>query len=198
MEPAPPDSLERLIGRLNEGDAAALERLLHVYEPYLRIAVRRRLGARLRAKVESRDIVQSAMADVVAGFRRGGLRFAGGPQWLGYLRRIAARRLADHYQKHRRGLERERPLGDTSAEAHPAAGEPRPSEVAQGREFWERLMRACPPGHREVVRLRMHGTPLAEIAARTGLHAGSVRRILYDLARRMDVPPREGGPAGPG
>jgi RNA polymerase sigma-70 factor (ECF subfamily) len=185
-----PDSLERLIGRLNAGDAAALDRLLDAYEPYLRLAVRRRLGARLRAKVESRDIVQSALADVVAGFRRGGLHFDGRAQWLAYLRRIAARRLADHHRKHRRGLEHERPLGDTSAEAPPAVGAPRPSEVAQGREFWERLMHACPPAHREVLRLRRLGTPLAEVAARTGLHPGSVRRILYDLARRLDLPPR--------
>ena len=28
---------------------------------------------------------------------------------------------------------------------------------------------------------------LSEISARTGLHEGSIRRILYDLARRMAV-----------
>ena len=64
---------------------------------------------------------------------------------------------------------------------------PRPSEVAQGREFWERLMEGCPPHHREIVRLRRAGLKLAEIAEKTGLHEGSIRRILYDLARRHSV-----------
>jgi hypothetical protein len=33
----------------------------------------------------------------------------------------------------------------------------------------------------------MNGFRMGEIAARTGLHEGSVRRILYDLARRMSI-----------
>jgi RNA polymerase sigma-70 factor (ECF subfamily) len=189
-EPLSDASVERWIARLNAGDPAALERLMTLYEPYVRILVRRRLGARLRSKVESRDIAQSVMADAVLGFRRGGLRFEGRAQLLGYFRRIALRRLADRYQKHRRSLEHEQPLGDSLVRDHPADAQPRPSEVAQGREFWERLMRSCPPTHRDIVRLRMSGTPLAEIARQTGLHEGSVRRILYDLARRMAIAPR--------
>jgi RNA polymerase sigma-70 factor (ECF subfamily) len=49
----------------------------------------------------------------------------------------------------------------------------------------------CPEPHREVVRLRAKGYRMAEIADRTGLHEGSVRRILYDLARRMNLSRRE-------
>jgi RNA polymerase sigma-70 factor (ECF subfamily) len=36
-----------------------------------------------------------------------------------------------------------------------------------------------------VLVLRREGLPLAEIAARTGLHEGSVRRILRRLAREL-------------
>jgi RNA polymerase sigma-70 factor (ECF subfamily) len=43
----------------------------------------------------------------------------------------------------------------------------------------------CPPAHRELLRLKRQGYALAEIASRTGLHEGSVRRILYELARRL-------------
>jgi hypothetical protein len=31
------------------------------------------------------------------------------------------------------------------------------------------------------------GYSLAEISAATGFHEGSIRRILYDLARRLDA-----------
>lgn len=181
------DSLDHWIGRLNAGDEEAIGRLFHACEPYLRIAVRRRLSARLRSKVDSGDIVQSVFADAVEGFRKGGLHFGNRAQLFGYLRRIAARRLADRYQKHRHGLAHEQPLADALPQTLADSATPRPSEVAQGREFWELVLRSCPPAHQEIVRLRMSGLRLAEVAARTGLHEGSVRRILYDLARRLSI-----------
>ena len=48
-------------------------------------------------------------------------------------------------------------------------------------------MRRGQPGRyaRILLRLRREGVPLAEIAARTGLHPGSIRRILRELARKM-------------
>lgn len=181
------ESLDHWIGRLNEGDVSAVEPVFRAYEPYLRIAVRRRLGQRLRSKVDSGDIVQSVFADVLRGVRDGGWHFAGRPQLLAFLHTIARRRLADRYQKDRQALERERPLDATPPGNLREATQPRPSQEAQGREFLEGVLRACPPAHHEVIRLRMNGFRMAEIASRTGLHEGSVRRILYDLARRLSI-----------
>jgi RNA polymerase sigma factor (sigma-70 family) len=181
------DSLDVWIERLNRGDDEAVERVFLAYEPYLRIVVRRRLGRRLRTKIDSKDIVQSVFADVLGGVRRGGWKIGGRPQLLALLRRIAWCRIADRCQKHRQDLSREQSLGEMTPNSLPQSALPRPSEVAQGREFWERLLEACAPGHEEIVRLRMNGVRLGEIAARTGLHEGSVRRILYDLARRLSI-----------
>ena len=47
------------------------------------------------------------------------------------------------------------------------------------------MLALCPPAHRNLLLLRREGVPLAEIAARTGLHPGSIRRILRDLARKI-------------
>jgi RNA polymerase sigma factor (sigma-70 family) len=179
-------SLDVWIERLNDGDVEALERVFLAYEPYLRIAVRRRLSQKLRAKVDSGDIVQSVFADVLRGVKGGGWRFSGRSQLHALLRRIARRRLADRYQKHRQAMDKEQPLID-DAPLGLLSDDPRPSEVAQGREAWDRVLQACPVAHREVVRLRMKGYRMAEIAERTGLHEGSVRRILYDLARRLSI-----------
>jgi RNA polymerase sigma factor (sigma-70 family) len=191
------ESLDQWIGRLNEGDVAAVERVFLAYEPYLRIAIRRRLSPRLRSKVDSRDIVQSVFADLVRGVRDGGWHFAGRAQLEALLRRIAWRRLADRYQEHGRALERERSLDDTPSQSLTDAVQARPSQEAQGREFWEGVLRACPPAHHEVVRLRMHGHRIAEIAARTSMHEGSVRRILYELARRLSIERRPAMTDGP-
>jgi RNA polymerase sigma-70 factor (ECF subfamily) len=51
--------------------------------------------------------------------------------------------------------------------------------------LWERLLALCPPEHHEVLRLRRAGLTLEEVAERTGLHEGSVRRILRRLARHI-------------
>jgi len=185
------DSLDHWIGRLNNGDIEAVDRIFRAYEPYLRIAVRRRLSPRLRSKVDSGDIVQSVFADVLRGIGDGRWRFAGRAQLLAFLRRLAYRRLADRYQKHGPSLEREEPLAETLSQGFPDRTQPRPSQVVQGRELWERILRACSPAHREVVRLRMNGFRMAEIASRTRMHEASVRRILYELARRLSIVRRE-------
>jgi DNA-directed RNA polymerase specialized sigma24 family protein len=47
------------------------------------------------------------------------------------------------------------------------------------------LLTACPPEHRELLKMKGEGAPLATIARRTGLHVDSIRRILRQLARQV-------------
>jgi RNA polymerase sigma factor (sigma-70 family) len=184
------DPLDELIDRLSEGDATAAERAFLAYEPYLRMAVRRRLSGPLRAKFDSMDIVQSVWADLLSGFRDAGWRFTNGIQLRAFLVKAARNRLIDRRRQHHRALERERPLSATALEEIPQADQPRPSEIAQGNELWKQMLEQCPPAHREILILKRQGMTLAEIAARTGLHEGSVRRLLYDLAKRLAIPRR--------
>lgn len=190
------DEPDSWLERLNNGDLAAVEQLFLRYEPYVRITVRRRLGAQLRTKLDSADIVQSVFADVVGGLRKSGWRFRGKPELRAFLRRIACRRIADRYEEHRHALGREQPIVETRPLSLPTSTAPRPSQIAQGREFAERVFEACAPGHEEIVRLRMSGLRIREIAERTGLHEGSIRRILYDLARRLSIEERRGTGSG--
>jgi RNA polymerase sigma-70 factor (ECF subfamily) len=185
------EHLDALIERLNRGDFDAAERVLAAYEPHLRTAVSRQLHGALRTKLDSMDIVQAVWADVLAGFRDANWHFADRDQLRAFLMTLARHRLIDHRRHYRRALESERPLGEFTPGDLPASTQPRPSEVAQGRELWERMLDQCPPAHRELLRLKREGIPLAEIAARTGLHEGSVRRILYNIARRLARAPRQ-------
>jgi RNA polymerase sigma factor (sigma-70 family) len=191
------ESLDHWIERLNDGDVDAVAPVFRAYEPYLRIAIRRRLNARLRPKVDSVDVVQSVFADLIQGVRDGGWHFSGRPQLEAFLRRIAWRRLADRYQKHGRAMDREQSLEDTPSRALGDTAQSRPSQEAEGREFWEGILSACPPAHHEVVRLRAQGHRMTEIAAKTDLHEGSVRRILYELARRLSIVRRPGAANDP-
>ena len=190
------DQLDALIERLNQGDHVAAERLLKAYEPQIRMVVSRQLSGPLRAKLDSMDIVQAVWADVLAGFRDAGWHFADRRQLKAFLLTLARHRLIDRRRHYRRALERERPLGEFTTGDLPASPQPRPSEVAQGRELWEQILEQCPPAHRDLLRMRREGLPLSEIAARVGLHEGSVRRILYNVARRVTRPPDDEAEAG--
>jgi RNA polymerase sigma factor (sigma-70 family) len=184
------DPLDELIDRLNKGDVSAAERAFVVYEPYLRMAVRRRLNGPLRTKFDSMDIVQSVWADVVSGLAGAGWRFADQAHLRAFLVKMACNRLVDRRRQHHRAIERERSLGSIGPEKAPKTRDPRPSEIAEGHELWKLLIDECPPAHREILILKRQGLLLSEIAARTGLHEGSIRRILYDLARRLALPRR--------
>jgi RNA polymerase sigma-70 factor (ECF subfamily) len=178
-------SLDTLLEKLANGESEAAARVFREYEPFLRSMVRRKLTPMLRAKFDSMDIVQSAWADLLRGYREEGLRFTDQAHLRAFLARVTYNHFATHCRQHRTELERERPLREDEAAAEPVSGQPRPSQVAQANEMWSMLMGLCPPAHREVLELKGQGVPLAEIAERTGLHESSVRRILYELAKRL-------------
>jgi DNA-directed RNA polymerase specialized sigma24 family protein len=69
----------------------------------------------------------------------------------------------------------------------PHAREARPSETAQADELWQQMLALCPPVHHRILKLKRQGLTLVEIAERTGLHEGSIRRILRQLARQMAI-----------
>jgi RNA polymerase sigma-70 factor (ECF subfamily) len=193
-----------LFERLNSGDPAAIERIVSAYEPHLRMVVRRQIPPKLRAKFDSVDVVQSVWASILKSIHEENLQFTDESHLRAFLIRLALFRFIDLCRQHRMALGRERPLAELDAEARRTPACDRPSELIKASELMDRLMDLCAPSHRELVRLRAMGLPLAEIAARTGYHEGSIRRIFYDLARRLDAldeAQREGpepASAGPG
>jgi RNA polymerase sigma-70 factor (ECF subfamily) len=172
--------------KLTSGDAAAAERVFRAYGPYLRMVVRRQLSPPLRAKFDSLDVVQSVWVHMLRGFREAGWRFADAAHLRAFLVQLTRHRFIDRLRHHRRAIEREQPLAGGGCEDELPADGPRPDEFLQADELWEQLLELCPPAHREVLRLKRDGALTAEVAARTGLHEGSVRRILHTLARRLD------------
>jgi RNA polymerase sigma-70 factor (ECF subfamily) len=105
-----------------------------------------------------------------------------------FLVRVTRNCLIDRLRHYRTALEREQELAAAEATDALAANQPRPSEVARANELWENLLAVCPPEHHELLRLKQQGLPLAVIASRTGLHEGSVRRIIRKLARNLALP----------
>jgi len=93
-------------------------------------------------------------------------------------------RFIDRLRKHRQSLRREITLPQRH-DALPADRCPRVSENFYANELWHQMVEVCPVEHYELLALKRQGASIAEIAERTNLHEGSVRRILYDVARRV-------------
>jgi RNA polymerase sigma-70 factor (ECF subfamily) len=192
------DPTDDLLEQLGRGEVEALGELFAAYAPYLRAVVRRQLSDRLRAKFDSADVVQSVWVQVLQQLGKDGLKVADENHLRALLATVARRRLITRARKHDRGADQ--PPGDewtVVADPHPA----RPSQVAQAADLWDRMLDLLPPEHHEILHLKREGLPLADIAARTGLHEGSVRRILRKLSRELalrDVPLPETADAEPG
>lgn len=177
------NTLENLLEQLCSGDATAAERVFLAYEPYLRLVVRRMLPASLRPKFDSVDVVQSIWADVLVGFREAGWRFTDADHLKAFLVKVTRNRFFERMRQQQRPLSlEERPDDLDRAQV---SDSPEPPASAQADELWQRMVALCPPQHLPLLELKRRGHTLAEIAAATGLHVSSVRRILYDLARRL-------------
>jgi RNA polymerase sigma-70 factor (ECF subfamily) len=181
-------AVEALLVKMRAGDLPAAEQLLLAHEPQLRAIVRRHLSRRLRAKFDSADVVQSVWVRVLRDFRTNGCHIASPEHLRNFLVQVTRNSLTDRLRHYRPALACEQPLTPAAA-AGPADGrQPRPSDVVTADETWDRLLAVCPPEHHELLRLKRQRLPLADIAARTGLHEGSIRRIIRQLARKLACP----------
>lgn len=174
-------TLDDLVERLRDGDVAAGEQLIRAYEPYLRMIVRRRISAALRPKFDSIDIVQSIWADVFQRFGDGEWDFADANKLRAFLATVARNRFIDRSRHHLRGDKYINSYDNEFLDELPIAATNEIPVV----DLWDRLLAVCPPGHRELLELKREGFSLEEIANKTGLHKSSVRRIIYELARRL-------------
>jgi RNA polymerase sigma-70 factor (ECF subfamily) len=173
--------IEDILARVGRGDITVAEQLHAAYAAYVRAIVRRRLSAQLRARFDSADVAQSIWVQVVRRIEAG-WRVNTEPELRAMLAVIARRRMATRARTPVRPAEQ---IGGTAIATVPAKHQPSPSQIARATDLWDRMLRLCPPEHREILRLRRDGLPLAEVAARTGLHEGSVRRILRQLFREL-------------
>jgi RNA polymerase sigma-70 factor (ECF subfamily) len=179
------DPLDALLEQLCQGDAEAAEHVFLAYEPYLRMVVRRMLPASLHSKFDSVDVVQSVWADLLQGFRDSGWRFRDTAHLRAFLIKVTKNRFLNKIREHGAAGRHEQALEESELAGLTPTRDPSPSAEAQAAELWEQLLALCPPQHRELLRLKRDGHSLDEIAASSGLHPSSVRRILYDLARQF-------------
>ena len=176
------------------GDRAALDELVQRHLPWIRDYVRRRLGARIREKHESMDLVQDAVLDVL----RYGPRFEVSDEdaFRGLLARIVENNIKDRrkwFERACRDQQRERSRFSDSVLAldPPRASVTNPAKrVAENeRVEWVRLaLELLDPGDRELILWReFDELSFREIAERLGCNENAARMRFQRALPRLAV-----------
>ena len=178
--------LESLIRRAADGDANAANELARRYAPGVRAAIRPRLGPELRNRVDTEDILQSTLTASLEDVAR--LDFRGEKAFVGWLCRVAERRIVDAARRHRaarRDVRREQPLATGDDVIGRGTS---PSQAAVRGERARSLREAVaqlPEEERHVVELHsFEGLGFKEVAARLGLKDKERARYLFRRALR--------------
>lgn len=185
--PTPPTeaaSIE-LLQELRDGNDGAFEQLYRRHRDELLLAVRSGMGARLRAAMQSEDVLQSVAMEAFRVLRDDSRPPPQG--FLPLLRHMVRHRLIDRA----RALGRQKRAGETALSDTLAAGlgaEVQPSYSDPRYEHLERALQKLPPDMREVIRWRrFDGLPSADIAMRTGRTDAAVRKLLSRAMARLTL-----------
>lgn len=188
-------STHALLLRFHDGDNAALNELYGRYVGRVLAIVRARLGAELRQRVESWDIVQDAMLASLRGIGTFDYTSEGAfLKWLGQIVENRIRDQLDHHRAARRDHRLEKPLeiprspgSAAPLEIPEKTGFPTPSQVLQHSEDLLRLERAMdrlPVETRElIIAVQLEERTYQEIADDTGKTPDAVR---MQVKRAMD------------
>lgn len=169
-----------LIQQAQRGDDDAADALVELYRERIELYVRRRLGPKLRARVEVDDVADEAF---LRAFRSiGRFSWQGEESFLKWVCRIAECLMRDLARRH--ALVREHPfLRD------PPVVDPSPSTSLRREERFDRLQtsfESLSPEHREVVTLVcLQGLRVREAADRIGKTPGAIRNLLLRALRKL-------------
>ena len=190
MTQAASDNTQRLVVRARDGDASAMEHLCSVYGERVRRIIRLRMGAELRSKLESTDIVQDTLLSALRDLES--FNYSNEGDFLRWLSAIAENQIRgnlDRLHAAKRDIRKEVPLEQRSTNAtsqsrqslRPAAYTT-PSLILTRREDMDKLERAMDqlkPEYRRIIMLaRIEGLQHKNIASDMGKSPEAVGMML--------------------
>jgi RNA polymerase sigma-70 factor (ECF subfamily) len=182
--------IRSFLERIQAGDQDAARELLTLYEPEVRLVVRRQLPRLLRSRFDSLDFLQSVWGSFFRRVRDGTTAFEDSRHLVAFLARAAKNKVIDEYRRaasQKQDMHREEPLWNE--QGHPRdlqAGGDTPSQIAQAAEVLGRLRALVPEERRVVLELKAEGMSSRDIAVRLGVSERTVQRLIEDLRRRAE------------
>lgn len=193
QEPVAPSD-RSLLARVRNGSEVAAATLYTRYAQRLLALAKAKCGTDLAARVDAEDIVQSVFGSFFRGASQGFYDAPSGEEIWGLLLVIALNKLRAKGAHHRAAKRDVRRTVSTTTEAGDL--DPPANDEAAGallRMVIGEVLEKLPEGHREVVRLRIEGFEVTEIAARAGRSMRTTERILQEFRARMASEFGEGG-----
>lgn len=182
--PEDQDTLD-MVARVKVGDRSAGDEFYRRYRDELLLTIRAGMGPRLRAAMDSEDLLQSVALEALEQLQKFEPR---GPGTLrAFLNRVVRSKLVDRA----RGLAARKRSGavpltdeleaDVSGKTEVRYSDPR-------YEALEQALLALPADLREVIRMRrFDGMPSKDIASRTGRSDASVRKLYSRAMARLSM-----------
>lgn len=177
--PLAPSSTD-LLRRAKQGSDAALNLLYEQCAGRLLAYIRLRLGRELRAKMESRDVLQATLLKSLTHLHE--LKGEKRESLMAWLARIAEHEIrdrADYHQRQRRDAAREVAIDDESPLAVAARSALSQVILDERARALEAAMDTLSPAHREVILLRkFEELSFPEIARRLGKSEDACRMLF--------------------
>ena len=188
-EPAETESI-KLVAQWRAGDEQAAAQLFHRYALRLITLAHGRLSAKLAARVDPEDVVQSAYRSFFVGARNGRYTLEGsGDLWrlLVAITLHKVRRQVEVHTADKRSINREQRLEDglLGIPASLLAREPSAAEAVTLAETLENVLGRLTPTERCVIELRLQGYSLAEIVAETQRSRATVQPVLDRVKQQL-------------
>lgn len=187
--PTVKSDFETLMRAAEGGSEVAISRLVHLYEPEVRIVARVTLGRALRPYLDTMDVVQTVHRSLLAGLR-GGRFDIGSPEKLVALAlTIMRRKVARQWRRMQRQQRLSRSSSDPSSLLDYfislSSREPNPAEEAARREQAQKLFAWLTEPQKKLIRLRFEGCSTAEAARHMAINADVARVQLNRLRHRL-------------
>ncbi|MEM7167729.1 MAG: RNA polymerase sigma factor [Planctomycetota bacterium] len=181
----PVDVTAEIVARIQDGDQAAWNDLYARYHDQLLLAVRCRLGAKLRAHLQSEDVLQSVLLEALDELPRFESRGKGSLRhFLNVLITNKIRDRADTYnaQKRRGGVA----LTDSILAAVPGFDGNVAYRDAESYEELERCLEQLPENMRQIIVLRrIEGLSSKEAAAELDTSDAAARKLYSRAMARL-------------
>ena len=189
------DDVANLLVRARTGDEEAIRDFLTRFEWEVRMMVRARLPKKLRTQFDSADFVQAVWQSFFSDLGRETPEFERVEHVRRFLAGVVRNKVFEQHRKLTRtekyDVSREERLyirrGDHDVPREVVSPDPSPSEAAQADDRLAQLTEGRSAREVEVISLRRQGLTFDEIAAETGVHERTVRRIIESARARMEA-----------
>ena len=186
---------QRLMAGLRDGDPDACREFWNRFGDRLQGVAQHQLSARLRRRVGSDDVVQSACRTFFRRISAGQFDLPDADALWRLMCAITltkARRAVRDHGRQKRGMAAERYLdaAETDSDRRPfdlAGDEPTPLEAAMFSDQLDHLLAGLNPQEGQVLDLRLQNLTHEEIAERLGCSERTVRRVTQQLRARWSA-----------